>query len=126
MAEYRYTVSKELEFAAAHFLRDYHGICERIHGHNYRVQVYVGANELDTEGIVVDFAEVKESLLRVCGRFDHTLINDVAPFDELNPTVEQLARYIGEEVALDIDSERRRVIECHVWETARNCAIYKR
>jgi len=126
MAEYRYTVYKEAEFSAAHYLRDYHGICERVHGHNYRVRVYVGADELDTEGIVVDFVVVKEALQRVCDRFDHTLINDIAPFDELTPTVEHLAQYFAEQVALEVDSERRRVTECHVWETDRNCAIYRR
>jgi 6-pyruvoyltetrahydropterin/6-carboxytetrahydropterin synthase len=126
MAELRFTIYKELEFSAAHFLRDYHGICERIHGHNYRVRIYVGADQLDTEGIVVDFVEVRNALERITERFDHTLLNDDAPFDELNPTAEHMARYIAEEVASEIDSERRRVTECHVWETDRNCAIYRR
>ena len=126
MATPRFTVYKEMEFSAAHFLREYQGMCERIHGHNYRVRIYVGADELDTEGIVVDFVEVRTAMQRVLERFDHTLLNDVAPFDELNPTAEHLARYIGEEVASEIDSERRRVTECRIWETDRNCASYRR
>jgi 6-pyruvoyltetrahydropterin/6-carboxytetrahydropterin synthase len=122
----RYTVFKETDFAAAHFLREYHGKCEALHGHNYRVRLYVGADVLDSEGMVVDFVELKAALLAVLGRLDHANINEVAPFTELNPTAENIARHIAEEVAARVDDERVRVVECHVWETDRSCAIYRR
>ena len=122
----RFTVFKETDFAAAHFLREYHGKCESLHGHNYRVRVYVGAEELDSEGMVVDFVELKRVMLDVIERLDHRNINDIPPFDVLNSTSEHLARYIAEEVAKVVDNDRARVTECHVWETDRNCAIYRR
>jgi 6-pyruvoyltetrahydropterin/6-carboxytetrahydropterin synthase len=123
---HRFTVYKETDFAAAHFLRQYHGKCENLHGHNYRVRVYVGADALDGEGMVVDFVQLKAEMLKVINRLDHLNINDIPPFDELNPTAEHIARYIAEEVAAGVDDGRARVTECHVWETDRNCAIYRR
>jgi 6-pyruvoyltetrahydropterin/6-carboxytetrahydropterin synthase len=124
---YRYTVSKEAVFSAAHFLRQYHGGCEQLHGHNYRVRIYAAADELDGEGMVVDFVQLKAALLAASHTlFDHRCINDVPPFDALNPTTEHLARFIAESVAEQIDSARVRITECHVWETEGNCAIYRR
>ena len=122
----RFTVTKEQDFSAAHFLREYHGQCEHLHGHNYRVQVSVGCDELDDEGLVVDFSRLKEAMQEVIKRFDHKLLNEVEPFEKLNPTLEHLARYIAEEVALRIDDERARVTACRLWETDRNCVVYTR
>ena len=126
MAEPRFTVIKEQDFSAAHFLREYHGKCEQLHGHNYRVRVHVGADELDAEGLVVDLAALKAALREVIEPLDHTCLNELEPFAELNPSLEHLARYIAEEVARRIDDERARVIRCEVWETDRNCAVYQR
>ncbi len=122
----RFVVMKEQDFAAAHFLRQYHGQCEQLHGHNYIVRVHVGCDELGAEGMVVDFCRLRDAMRAVLGRFDHKLLNDVPPFDTLNPTVEHLARYVAEEVAAQIDDPRARVIACEIWETARNCATYRR
>lgn len=123
----RYTVYKQTEYAAAHFLREYHGICEELHGHNYHVRIYVSANELDGEGMVYDFVKLKGVMQKVIdGPFDHRSINEVAPFDVENPMAENLATYFAEECAKLIDDERVRVSECRVWETVRNCAIYRR
>lgn len=122
----RFVVYKEQDFAAAHFLREYQGQCEHLHGHNYVVRVYAGCDELDSEGLVVDFGALKAALQRVLARFDHGLLNDTPPFDAQSPTVEHLARFIAEEVAAQLDDARARVIACAVWETPRNCAIYRR
>jgi 6-pyruvoyltetrahydropterin/6-carboxytetrahydropterin synthase len=122
----RFVVCKEQDFAAAHFLRQYHGQCEQLHGHNYIVRVHAGCDELDADGMVVDFLALRDAMREVLGRFDHKLINDIPPFDQLNPTVENLARYIAEEVAVRIDDARARIIACEVWETQRNCATYRR
>jgi 6-pyruvoyltetrahydropterin/6-carboxytetrahydropterin synthase len=123
----RFTVFKEIQFAASHFLREYHGKCEALHGHNYRVRVYVGATELDHEGMVVDFVRLRQVLREVVDeRLDHTHLNEVPPFDALNPTAEHIAQWIGEQVAARVDDARVRVTECHVWETETNCAIYRR
>jgi 6-pyruvoyltetrahydropterin/6-carboxytetrahydropterin synthase len=126
MAEPRFTVVKEQDFAAAHYLREYQGNCEKLHGHNYRVQVHVGCNELDGEGLVLDFQKLKQAMREVIAPFDHASLNEVPPFDTMNPTCEHLARHIAEKVAKQIDDGRARVTECHVWETDRNCAVYRR
>jgi 6-pyruvoyltetrahydropterin/6-carboxytetrahydropterin synthase len=122
----RFSVFKETDFAAAHYLREYQGACERLHGHNYRVRVYVGAEELDSIGMVVDFVALKRALMEVVNRFDHYNINDIPPFDTRNTTAENIAQYFAEEIALLVDDDRVRVTECRVWETDRSCAIYRR
>jgi 6-pyruvoyltetrahydropterin/6-carboxytetrahydropterin synthase len=127
MDQPRFTVFKEVSFAAAHFLREYHGKCETLHGHNYRVRVYVGADELDSEGMVVDFVRLRQLLREVVDeRLDHRNLNDTPPFDRLNPSAEHIAQWIGEEMANRVDDSRVRVTECHVWETETNCAIFRR
>ena len=126
MHGYRYTVYKQQDFSAAHYLPAYHGECERLHGHNYVVRLYAGADELDGEGLVVDFAKLKSVLKEILDRFDHRLLNEVAPFDRLAPSSERLAEYIAEEAARALDDGRLRITECRVYETARNCASFKR
>lgn len=123
----RFTVCKEIQFAASHFLREYHGKCEALHGHNYRVQLCVGADELDGEGMVLDFVELRQVLREIVDeRLDHAHLNDTPPFDKLNPTAEHIAQWIAEEVATRVDDSRVRVTECRVWETDTNCAVYRR
>lgn len=126
MHDYRFTVSKELDFAAAHYLPSYHGQCERLHGHNYIVRLYAGADELDSEGLVIDFARLKSVLKEIIDRFDHQLLNEVAPFDKVEPSSERLAEYIAEQAADKLDDGRVRITECRVNETSRNCARYVR
>ncbi len=88
-----YEVRVETNFAAAHFLRDYHGKCERLHGHNYRVFAHVRGAELDQGGMLLDFTQLKHALKSVCGALDHTNLNDLPVFDQ-NPSAERIARYI--------------------------------
>jgi 6-pyruvoyltetrahydropterin/6-carboxytetrahydropterin synthase len=124
---WKYSVYKEVEFAASHFLREYHGKCEHLHGHNYVVRVYVSADELNSEGMVYDFVALKRVMNEVFyERFDHKHLNEIPPFNEINPTAEHIAGWIAEEMALQIDGDRVRVTEVRVWETARNGAIYRR
>lgn len=127
MKTWKYTVYKEVEFAASHFLREYNGKCEHLHGHNYVVRVYVSADELNAEGMVYDFVALKRVMNETFyERFDHKHINEIPPFDEINPTAEHIAEWIAEQMAPQIDDERVQVTEVRVWETARNGAIYRR
>ena len=127
MRSWKYTVYKEVEFAASHFLREYHGKCEHLHGHNYVVRVYVSADELDGEGMVYDFVRLKQMMNEVFyERFDHKHLNEIPPFDEINPSAENIATWIGEQMGGLLDDGRVRVTEVRVWETARNGAIYRR
>jgi 6-pyruvoyltetrahydropterin/6-carboxytetrahydropterin synthase len=120
-----FTVFKDYAFAAAHSIRGHAGGCENLHGHNYRVRVYVGADRLDHLGMVVDFAEVKAVLAQVLGPFDHRLINEVPPFDRVNTTAELLAEHVYGEVARRLDDERLRVLKVEVWENDSSCAAYE-
>ena len=88
-----YEVRVTADFAAAHFLRDYHGKCERLHGHNYTVYAHVRGETLDAGGMLVDFAVLKGALRTVVGALDHTNLNDNPAFAQ-NPSAERIARYI--------------------------------
>ena len=92
-----FTIRVEATFAAAHFLTEYHGKCERLHGHNYLVRAYAKGDELDAAGMLVDFGDVKGRLRDVCGALDHTCLNDNPVFDS-SPSAERIARHVFEEI----------------------------
>lgn len=95
-----YTLKVEGAFEAAHRVVDYPGKCDRLHGHNWKVEAVVKGKELDELGMLVDFKVVKNALKEVLDRFDHRYLNELKPFsDGLNPTAENLARIIFEELA---------------------------
>ena len=81
------------DFAAAHFLRDYNGKCENLHGHNYKVYAHVKGPELNEGGMLLDFTKLKSALREVCKQLDHTNLNDLTVFDQ-NPSAERIAMYI--------------------------------
>lgn len=94
-----YELTVQTSFAAAHNLREYEGECENLHGHNWCVEVLVAADTLDRLGMVMDFRDLKGALNGVLEAFDHKYLNEVAPFDEVNPTTENLCRHIAERMA---------------------------
>src|SRR5260370_31966375 len=94
-----HTIFKDFPFAAAHAIRGHTRGCENLHGHNYRVRVYLRARQLDALGMVLDFADLKAIMQDVLGPFDHHVLNEVPPFDERNTTAELLAQYVYGEVA---------------------------
>ena len=81
------------DFAAAHFLKDYNGKCENLHGHNYKVYAHVRGPKLNEGGMLLDFSKLKEALRQVCKQLDHTNLNDLAVFEQ-NPSAERIAMYI--------------------------------
>ena len=89
----------EAHFASAHRLREYDGNCERLHGHNRKIDVRLTGEKLDDLGMLCDFRDAKKIVKEVTGRLDHRYLNDIPPFDELNPTTENIARYLFDEVA---------------------------
>lgn len=92
-----YEVTVEELFAAGHYLRNYHGKCEKPHGHNYKVRVTLAGRELDKAGLLLDFKDLREVMKHIIDRLDHQMINDIAPFTELNPSAENLAKYFFDE-----------------------------
>ena len=120
----KYTIFKDFTFSAGHSIRGHQGGCERLHGHNYRVRVHVMARSLDSLGMVIDFADLKEILAEVVGPFDHQVINEIPPFDVRNTTAELLSEYIHCEVGKRLP-ERVRVTKTEIWETERSCAVFE-
>jgi 6-pyruvoyltetrahydropterin/6-carboxytetrahydropterin synthase len=121
-----YEVMIEEEFSAAHALRGYRGKCENLHGHNWKVEVYVRGEELDHVGMLVDFRELKTATRRVMEYLDHRNLNELKPFDiEMNPSSEHLAGFILHKVAEQISDARVRVYKVRVWETPSTCATYE-
>ncbi|MBP5250781.1 MAG: 6-carboxytetrahydropterin synthase QueD [Treponema sp.] len=96
-----YEVRVTADFAAAHFLRDYHGKCENLHGHNYKVYAHVAGSELDAGGMLLDFSVLKSALKKVCALLDHTNLNDNPYFDQ-NPSAERIARFIYEKLVEEL------------------------
>jgi 6-pyruvoyltetrahydropterin/6-carboxytetrahydropterin synthase len=89
-----YQICKTYSFEAAHQLRDYDGDCARLHGHHWEVSVCIEGTQLDPVGMLVDFGEVKRAISATIGHYDHNFLNEIAPFDEVNPTAELLAQTI--------------------------------
>jgi len=100
------------------------GSCRNLHGHNWRVQAVVGAETLDEQGMVVDFAVLKKALAEICDRFDHLMVNEVTPFDRIPPTAENFAKHIFDELAARVGTNRVQVVAVRIWETERSIAEY--
>lgn len=123
-----FEVSVEKTFAAGHALRGYRGKCENPHGHNYRVRLTLRGRQLDSIGLLYDFVRLKSMLNEIAERLDHQFMNDVAPFDVLNPSAENLAQYFYQETERRLAEERPengvRVLSVTVWETDTTTATY--
>jgi len=121
-----FEVTIEQTFAAGHALRNYHGKCENVHGHNYRCQVTLEGAELDHTGLLMDFVALKKTLQLVIDRLDHQWLNDFPPFDVLNPSAENIAKYIYDEVNKGIGGQADvRLGSVKLWETDTSSATYR-
>ena len=121
-----FEVTIEQTFAAGHALRNYRGKCENVHGHNYRCQVTVEGCELDQIGLLVDFVTLKKALQTVIDRLDHQWLNDFPPFDVLNPSAENIAKYIYDEVNKGLEGDGGVKLACvRLWETDTSSATYR-
>ena len=120
-----YTLTVRSSFAAAHRLRQYDGNCERLHGHNWQVEVSVESESLDDRGIAVDFRAIKSAANDLLSALDHRCLNEVPPFDRLNPSSENLARYLFDEMAGKIPAPAR-IARVTVWESDDSRADYCR
>ena len=114
-----YELMVEDIFDAAHQIRGYEGKCENIHGHTFRVQVFLSGEKLDKTGMVTDFKDIKESLKKVLEEFDHTNLNDLPDFKKENPTSENIAHVIFNKMRTDL-----KVSKVTVWESGTSYATY--
>jgi len=117
-----YQISVEQHFDAAHFLRGYRGKCEALHGHRFRVVVRLKTSGLDDIGLAYDFVELKQHLAQVISKFDHTCLNDVSPFDKVNPSSENIAATIYKELKPKLAGVSLVAVE--VWESPQTGVIY--
>ena len=119
-----YQVSVEQHFDAAHFLRGYRGKCEALHGHRFRVVVKVTASRVDDVGMAYDFTELKRHLGDILSRFDHTCLNDVSPFDKINPSSENIATTIYNELQSKLAGAPVSLACVEVWESPQSRVAY--
>ena len=121
-----YEVMIERNFSSAHQLRGYKGKCENLHGHNYKIEIFAKGSELNNIGLLIDFVDLKKAADDVVKYFDHRNINELPPFDqELNPSAENLARFILEFLDREISDERVRIHKVRCYETPTSVATYQ-
>jgi 6-pyruvoyltetrahydropterin/6-carboxytetrahydropterin synthase len=122
-----YEVSVDETFAAAHNLRDYKGKCENLHGHNYKVRVTLSGKEVDSVGLLYDFVHLKQVIQSVIRSLDHKYLNELPPFDVLNPSAENIARYIYDQAAKQLHQAPNgaEVSSITVWESDVTAATYR-
>ncbi len=120
----RYTLKVVTDFAAAHSLRNYPGDCSKLHGHNWKVEAEVTASALNELGIGMDFKQIRTETKAICDSLDHSYLNEISPFDEINPTAENIAAFIFTELAKKLNSDTTQVSAITVWETERACVRY--
>lgn len=120
-----FEISVDYSFAAGHALRGYKGKCEYVHGHNYKVRVTVAGAELNSVGLLMDFVDLRAAIKALAERLDHRFMNDLEPFDKLNPSAENLAKYFCEEVDSRVQKHGLHVETVTVWETDTTSATYR-
>jgi 6-pyruvoyltetrahydropterin/6-carboxytetrahydropterin synthase len=122
-----FEVSVDASFAAAHSLRGYQGKCENLHGHNYKVRLAVTGEKLDQIGLLQDFTLLKGVLRAVLGKLDHQNLNQLPPFEKVNPSAENLARFIHDESAKQLAGKLgdASLASVTVWETETASATYR-
>ncbi len=119
-----YSLNVISDFASAHTLRDYPGACSRMHGHNWKVEAEVEASQLDEVGMAVDFKVIRQAVKKLTDRLDHYYLNEIPPFDEINPTAENIAVYLYRGLSEALNDGRIRVRAITLWETERACVRY--
>ncbi|MCL2145291.1 MAG: 6-carboxytetrahydropterin synthase QueD [Endomicrobia bacterium] len=116
-----YKLSVTKGFASAHCLREYKGKCENMHGHNWKVRAAFCGTELDKTGMLFDFTDIKAHLDKIMNYLDHQFLNDIPPFDAVNPTAENIAAYIFSELK-KFETPTAKVCEVEVWESETSSA----
>ena len=120
-----YEISVEKHFDAAHYLRGYKGKCEAMHGHPYRGGVKISAAKLDDIGLAYDFSDLKRHLNDILARFDHACLNDVPPFDRINPSAENIAATIYNELKGKLAADPVTLDAVEAWETPHQGVAYR-
>ena len=121
-----FQVTVDETFSSGHALRGYKGKCENVHGHNYKVRVTLEGPQLDSIGLLYDFTHLKRVIREIVGGVDHKFLNDFTPFDAINPSAENLAKYFYDETTRQMNAlpDGARVTSVTIWETDTTSATY--
>lgn len=119
-----YRLLIEDSFAAAHQLRGYMGKCERLHGHNWKIEAEVKAEELNDIGLAIDFRDLKSCLRGLLDQVEHLFLNEIPPFDKINPSSENMAKWLYYEMGNKVNSDKVKVSRIVVWESDSAAASY--
>ena len=118
----KYKLSVTRSFSSAHCLREYKGRCENLHGHNWKIRAAFYGTELDDTGMLIDFTDIKAHLDKIVAYLDNKFLNEIDPFDRVNPTAENIAAFVLVQLQ-NVKTENARVCEVEVWESESSSAI---
>jgi 6-pyruvoyltetrahydropterin/6-carboxytetrahydropterin synthase len=120
----KYILYTTASLNAARALRDYQGICANTHGHNFKLTAEIETIEPDEKGLVLDFYDIKASMEQITKPYDHHFLNELSPFDHINPTNENLAKFFFNKLSNAINSDSAKVVAFSVWESEEAGAKY--
>jgi len=114
-----------VNFEAAHYINNYSGKCSRLHGHNWKVEVNIYGSQLDELGMLIDFRDVKAAVNKIMVKLDHYCLNEIEPFSTINPTAENIAKYIYEQLRETREFDQNvKLRSVKVWESLNSAAAY--
>ncbi len=119
-----YEIKIITSFAAAHRLENFYGKCEALHGHNWKVEVFLVGEKLDEAGLLLDFGAVKARTRELLEEIDHKYLNELPAFSHQNPSSENLASYLFQRLAAALNRDGVKVSRVNVWESDNSCASY--
>jgi 6-pyruvoyltetrahydropterin/6-carboxytetrahydropterin synthase len=119
-----FLLNVKAHYDAAHFLRNYRGKCEKLHGHRYVVEAGLAFDDVGPGGMAYDFGDAKRHLRAIAGRLDHENINELEPFTEIEPSAENQARWIFERMRELLEERAEHLAYVRVWETPNQYAQY--
>ena len=111
-------------FSAAHQLKEFEGACEDLHGHNWKIEVCVTSGSLNEAGVVIDFRTLKKYMSQIMETLDHKFLNELDPFKDQNPSSENIARHVAEQLAILLEDPEIKVSRVTAWESETACATY--
>jgi 6-pyruvoyltetrahydropterin/6-carboxytetrahydropterin synthase len=112
------------DFAAAHQLRNFRGECEKLHGHNWRIEVILSGDRLNQAGLLIDFKDVKTAANKILEDLDHSYLNDLPQFKSENPSSENIAAYLFKRLSSELNNRHLKVTKVTAWESDSACASY--
>lgn len=119
-----YLLKVLVEFCAAHALRGYVGDCARLHGHNWKIEAEIKTSGVNDIGIAIDFKDIKRALKEIADTLDHRYLNEIPPFDTINPTAENVAAWFYQQLKPQITGNTAKLIAISLWETERSSVRY--